>query len=428
MNHAYSRREFLHAIGAGAAIGALAGCATPAVPTKPVGRVIVIGGGFGGATAARYLRMWGGNSIEVFLIDRDSSFVSCPISNLVLGGSRSIDYVTRSREKLRSFGVQLIRDNVTGIDRDKKRIRLTRIEDLPYDRLIISPGVDFMFDQLPGLNNAEAQKQILHAWKAGPDTVELRKQLEAMPDGGVFVLSIPRAPYRCPPGPYERACQVASYFKKAKPKSKVLVLDANEDVISKPALFKAAWNNLYKGIIEYRNNAEAKDVDVKGKLVVTDFDKIKGDVLNVLPPMRAGDVARSAGLVTANNRWCGVNWQTMQSVQDPTVHVLGDATLSAPAMPKSGHMANQHAKVAAAAIIEQMHNRAPEPAPMMNNTCYSFVSDSEVIHVASVHRFDAAQKTMVTVAGSGGVSASASAVEADFALGWAQNIWTDMLG
>lgn len=428
MNHPYSRREFLHALGAGTAISALAGCATPSAPTKPLGRVIVIGGGFGGATAARYLRMWGGNSIEVFLIDRDSSFVSCPISNLVLGGSRSIDYVTRSREKLRAIGVQLIRDNVTGIDRDKKRVRLTRIEDLRYDRLIVSPGVDFMFDQLPGMNNAEAQKAVLHAWKAGPETSALRSQLEAMPDGGVFVLSIPRAPYRCPPGPYERACQVASYFKKAKPRSKVLVLDANEDVISKPALFKAAWSNLYKGIIEYRNNAEAKDVDVKGKMVVTDFDKIKGDVLNVLAPMRAGDIARSAGLITANNRWCGVNWQTMQSVQDPSVHVLGDATLSAPAMPKSGHMANQHAKVAAAAIIEQMHNRTPESAPMMNNTCYSFVSDTEVIHVASVHRFDAAQKTMVTVPGSGGVSASANAVEAEYALGWAQNIWADMLG
>ncbi len=428
MNLPYSRREFLQALGAGAAIGALASCATPSGPAKPVGRVIVIGGGFGGATAARYLRMWGGNSIEVFLIDREANFVSCPISNLVLGGSRSIDYVTRSREKLRSLGVQLIRDNVTGIDRDKKRVRLTRIEDLPYDRLIVSPGVDFLFDQLPGLNNAEAQKQVLHAWKAGPDTVALRRQLEAMPDGGVFVMAIPRAPYRCPPGPYERACQVASYFKKSKPKSKVLILDANEDVISKPALFKAAWNNLYKGIIEYRNNAEAKDVDVKGRLVVTDFDKIKGDVLNVIPPMRAGDVARVAGLITANNRWCGVNWQTMQSVQDPNVHVLGDATLSAPLMPKSGHMANQHAKVAAAAIIELMHGRVPEQAPMMNNTCYSFVSDTDVIHVASVHRYDAAQKTMVTVPGSGGVSASASALEGDFALGWAQNIWADMLG
>lgn len=428
MNHRFSRREFLHAFGASAALGTLSSCASSLSPAKPVGRVIVIGGGFGGATAARYLRMWGGGSIEVFLIDRESAFVSCPISNLVLGGSRSIDYVTRSREKLRSIGVQLIRDNVAGIDRDKKRVRLTRIEDLPYDRLIVSPGVDFMFDQLPGLNNAEAQRQVLHAWKAGPDTVALRKQLEAMPDGGVFVLSIPRAPYRCPPGPYERVCQVASYFKKAKPKSKILVLDANEDVVSKAALFKTAWNNLYKGIIEYRNNAEAKDVDVKGRLVVTDFDKIKGDVLNVLPPMRAGDIARTSGLITANNRWCGVNWTTMQSVQDPSVHVLGDATLSAPLMPKSGHMANQHAKVAAAAIVEQMHGRSPEPAPMMNNTCYSFVSDTEVIHVASVHRYDAAQKTMVTVPGSGGVSASASAVEMDFALGWAQNIWADMLG
>jgi sulfite dehydrogenase len=428
MSKQIDRRQFLRFLGAGAATGALSSCATTPEVKKPIGRVLVIGGGYGGATAAKYIRMWSGGTVEVFLIDRDATFVSCPISNLVIGGSRSIDYVTRTRDKLRDHGVQVIRDNVTGIDRDKKRVRLTRIEDLPYDRLVLSPGIDFMFDQLPGLNNAEAQKTLLHAWKAGPDTVALRKQLEAMPDGGVFVMAIPRAPYRCPPGPYERACQVASYFKKAKPKSKVIVLDANEDVISKGPLFKAAWSNLYKGIIEYRNNAEAKDVDVANKVVVTDFDKIKGDVLNVLPPMRAADIARSAGLITANNRWCGVNWQTTQSVVDPNIYILGDATLSAPAMPKSGHMANQHGKVAAAAIVNSLQGLPANPDPIVTNTCYSFVSDTEVVHVASVHRYDTAQKTLVTVPGSGGVSTAASTIEGEFALAWAQNIWADMLG
>ncbi len=428
MNTKMRRRDFLKVVGAAATSGALAGCATSSEPRKPIGRVIVIGGGYGGATAARYLRRWSGGTVQVFLVDREANFISCPLSNLVLGGSRSIDYVTRSRAKLRDEGVQVLQDVVTGIDRAKKTIQLTKIQDLSYDRLVLSPGVDFMFDQLPGLNNAEAQKQILHAWKAGPDTVALRRQIEAMPDGGVFVLSIPRAPYRCPPGPYERACQVASYFKKAKPRSKVIVLDANEDVISKGPLFKAAWNNLYKGIIDYRNNAEAKDVDVAGRMVVTDFDKIKGDVLNVIPPMRAADIARTSGLITANNRWCGVNWQTTQSEIDPNIYILGDATLSAPVMPKSGHMANQHGKVAAAAIINALSGLPPNPEPMVMNTCYSFVSDTDVIHVASVHRWDAEKKTLITVPGSGGVSTGPSAVEGDNAHAWAQNIWNDMLG
>ncbi len=428
MNSQMRRRDFLKVVGAAATSGVLAGCATSSEPRKPIGRVIVIGGGYGGATAARYLRRWSGGTVQVFLVDREPNFISCPLSNLVLGGSRSIDYVTRSRVKLRDEGVQILQDQVTGIDRAKKTIQLTKIQDLSYDRLVLSPGVDFMFDQLPGLNNAEAQKQVLHAWKAGPDTVALRQQLEAMPDGGVFVLSIPKAPYRCPPGPYERACQVASYFKKAKPRSKVIVLDANEDVVSKGPLFKAAWNNLYKGIIDYRNNAEAKDVDVAGRIVVTDFDKIKGDVLNVIPPMRAADIARTSGLITANNRWCGVNWQTTQSEVDPNIYILGDATLSAAAMPKSGHMANQHAKVAAAAIINAFTGLPPNPEPMMMNTCYSFVSDTDVIHVASVHRWDAEKKALLTVPGSGGVSTGPSAVEGENAHAWAQNIWNDMLG
>ena len=248
-----------------------------------------------------------------------------------------------------------------------------------------------------------------------------------MPDGGVFALSIPEAPFRCPPGPYERACQVASYFKQAKPRSKVLILDANEDVTSKGPLFKAAWRDLYSGIVEYRGNMEVKDVDVAGMAVKTDFDTVKGDVLNVLPPMRAGDIARTSGLITANNRWCGVDWLSMESLAVKNVHVLGDATLSAPAMPKSGHMANQHGKLAAAAIVELMNGRQPSATPTLANTCYSFVSAKEVVHVASVHRYDAAQKTLVPVAGAGGVSTQRSELEGTYALAWAQNIWSDTL-
>ena len=425
MNHSAKRRDFIKFL---AASGVLAGCATvPETPAKPIGRVIVIGGGYGGATAAKYIRMWSPN-IEVFMIDRGTEFVSCPLSNLVLGGSKTIEDVTVSYRGLREYGVNVLRDEVTGIDLVKKKVKLARIEDLPFDRIVVSPGVDFMYEQIPGLNNADAQKQILHAWKAGPDTVALRKQLEDMKDGGVYVIAIPKAPYRCPPGPYERACQVASYFKKAKPRSKVIILDANEDIVSKKGLFLKAWNDHYKGIIEYRNNAEVKDVDVKGMAAKLDFDTVRGDVLNILPPMKAGKVAEGAGLITANNRWCGVDWLTMESVKAPGVHVLGDATLSAPLMPKSGHMANQHAKVAAAAITALMNGQPASKEPMMVNTCYSFVSDKDVVHVASVHKYDAAEKTMKVVAGSGGVSAAASELEGVYGLSWAQNIWNDMLG
>jgi sulfide dehydrogenase [flavocytochrome c] flavoprotein subunit len=427
-----SRRDFLQATGAAAAGAAassvLPGCMTTPEVRKPIGRVMVIGGGFGGATAARYLRMWSGGTIEVLLVDRDPMFVSCPTSNLVLGGSRTMAEISHSRVKLRDHGIQVLNDEVTAVDPVKRIVKFKdRYADMGYDRLVMSPGIDFTYQDVPGLNNVEAQRQILHAWKAGPDTVALRRQLEAMPNGGVYVLSIPRAPFRCPPGPYERACQVAFYFKQAKPRSKVIVLDANENIVSKGPLFRAAWDQLYKGIIEYQPNAEVKDVDVRGKAVKTDFDTIKGDVLNVLPPMRAADIARTTGLITANNRWCGVDWLSMESTVIKGVHVLGDATLSAPAMPKSGHMANQHGKVAAAAIIEIMNGRQPSPNPVMSNTCYSFVSDKEVVHVCSVHQYDASQKTLVAVPNSGGVSAQRSEIEGTYGWAWAQNIWADML-
>ena len=428
MTHAYNRRDFLKLVAAGAATGTLAGCATTPEVQKPIGRVAVIGGGYGGAAAAKYIRMWSGGRIEVFLIDRSSQFVSCPMSNLVLGGSMKIEDITMDYAKLRGHGVQVMRDEVTAIDTAKKKVKLTRFEDLAYDRLVLSPGVDFMYEQIPGLNNADAQKSILHAWKAGAETVALRKQLEAMPDGGVYILSIPKAPYRCPPGPYERACQVAFYFAKAKPKSKVLILDGNEDIVSKKGLFLKAWGDRYKGIIDYRNNQEAKDVDLRTMTVKTDFDSFKGDVLNVLPPQKAAGIAAKAGVITANNRWCGVDWLTMQSTVNPDIHVLGDATLSAPLMPKSGSMANQHAKVCAAGVVALMTGQPVNQAPMMTNTCYSYVSDKDAVHVASVHAYDAKDKTLKTVPGSGGLSTAASDLEGMYAMVWARNIWADTLG
>ena len=423
-----SRRDFLKASGAAATVSLLPGCAMePSAPSKTIGRVVVVGGGYGGATAAKYIRLWSGGAIEVLLVERNAEFVSCPTSNLVLGGSRSMADITRGYGGLRGHGVRVIRDEVAAIDAQSRRVRLRRGDELPYDRLVVSPGIDFLHENIQGYG-AEAQKTILHSWKAGPETVALRKQLEEMRDGGVYVLSVPPAPYRCPPGPYERACQVAFYLKHAKPKSKVLILDANPDVTSKGPLFKKAWAELYPGIIEYRGNAEVKSVNAGGKTVSTDFDTIRGDVLNVVPPQRAGDIARSAGLITANNRWCGVDWLSMESVAVKNVHVLGDATLSAPAMPKSGHMANNHGKLAAAAIVELLNGRAVNPQPIVANTCYSFVSDKEVVHVASVHRYDPAQKTLVAVPGTAGVSAARNELEGAYGWAWAKNIWADMLG
>ena len=433
MTEGYKRRDFIRALGAGAAAAAtptiLSSCATGFdEPRKPIGRVIVIGAGYGGATTAKYIRTWSERRIEVFLIDRNTSFVSCPLSNLVLGGTRTIESLTHSYDGLRRHGVQVLRDEVTGVNLERKRVQLKRIEDLPYDRLVVAPGIDFMFEQIPGLNNPDAQKVVLHAWKAGPDTVALRKQLEAMPDGGVYILAIPKVPYRCPPGPYERACQVAFYFKQAKPKSKVLVLDGNEDIVSKKGLFLAAWNDLYKGIIEYQPSLEVKDVDVKAMTLKTDFASFKGDVLNVLPPQKAGNIAHQAKLVTAAGRWCGVDWLTMESVAAPGVHVIGDATLAGPAMPKSASMANNHAKICASAIVASMTGRPVNPLPIINNTCYSYVSDREAMRVTQVYRYDAAQKVVAPVQGAGGVSSQRTEIEKAFADAWARNIWSDTLG
>ena len=425
MQHQFdlARRRLLSA---GAALSglALAGCATGGAGGPSIGRVVVVGAGFGGSTAARYLRLWGGN-VDVTLVERNASFVSCPISNLVLGGHKQMADITRGYEGLRAVGVKLVQGEVTAIDAAARKVRLADGTELPYDRLILSPGVDFMLDGTPGLAAALDSGRVLHSWKAGPQTLALRRQLEAMPDGGVFAMSIPKVPYRCPPGPYERACMVASYFKQFKPKSKVLVLDANPEVQSKKALFEKAFKDHYSGILEYRANNELKEV--VGTTAKLEFDDVKADVLNILPPQRAGDIARSAGLLNMNNRWVGVNWLTMESTAAPGIHVLGDATFSAPAMPKSGHMANQHAKVAAAAIIELLQGRPVNATPVVMNTCYSFVTARDVVHVASVHQYDAVDKTFKAVPGSGGVSAAANQVEGRYALGWADTIWSDML-
>ncbi len=419
------RRDFLKAGAAAGAMASLYGCAGGG---KASGHVVVVGGGYGGATVAKYLRMWSEGGVQVTLIERNPTFISCPISNLVIGGQKTMEDITISYEGLRSkWGVRVIQDDVVAVDAAKKTVSLKGGSALSYDRLVLSPGVDFMWDEIPALKSPEAQGKILHAWKAGPQTVALRKQLESMKDGGVYAISIPKAPYRCPPGPYERACLVANYFKQSKPKSKVVILDANEDVMSKKGLFTKAWSDLYKGIVEYRNNSEVKDVEVGSNTAVLEFDKFKADVLNVIPPHRAGDIARTSGIKLVNNRWVDINWLSMESTSTPGIHVLGDAIFPAPTMPKSGHMANQHGKLAAAAILNMLSGQEPNPEPVVMNTCYSFVDSKNVIHVSSVHQYDAATKTVQPVKGAGGVSAARNELEGKIALGWAQNIWADML-
>jgi sulfide dehydrogenase [flavocytochrome c] flavoprotein subunit len=423
-----NRRDFIKSLGAVAAgtsvVGGLAGCA--GMGSGKGGHVVVIGGGYGGATVAKYLRMWSKGNVAVTLVERNPEFISCPISNLVVAGVKSMGDITVSYDGLKStWGVKVIKDEVVGLDPAKREVRLARGGTLSYDRVVLSPGVDFMLDQVGGL--AGNEELIPHAWKAGAQTVLLRKQLEAMPDGGVFAIHIPKAPYRCPPGPYERACVVAHYMKTAKPHAKVLILDANEDIQSKKGLFLRAFNGPYKDIIEYRPNSALLEVDAKNRVAKLEFADVKADVLNVIPPMRAGDIAAKAGLPLINSRWVDVDWLTMEAKGVPGVHVLGDAIFPAPTMPKSGHMANQHAKVAAAAILNLLEGKAPNPNPVVMNTCYSFVDDKNVIHVASVHQYDAEKKTFLPVSGAGGVSVAASELEGKYALGWARNIWADML-
>jgi NADPH-dependent 2,4-dienoyl-CoA reductase/sulfur reductase-like enzyme len=420
------RRDFLKAMGAGLSAAALASCATPGSRSGP--RVVIVGGGYGGATVAKYLDMWSNGTLDITLVEVDPSFVSCPLSNLVLGGSKQIADLTVSYDGLTKRGIKVRFDTAQAVDPVRQTVRISNQVDLPYDRLVLSPGVSFLYDQVQGMGSADAQAKVLHAWKAGPQTVALRRQLEAMPDGGVFAISIPKAPYRCPPGPYERACQVAWYFKRAKPRSKVLILDGNEDVISKKGLFMKAWNEDYKGIVEYRPNNVLTGVDVATLTAKFETaDDVKANVLNVIPPQRAGAIAAQAGVITANNRWCEVNFLSFESIKVPKIHVLGDAIQIAPLMPKSGHMANQHAKVAAAAILNAFAGQAPNPAPVINNTCYSFITDKDVVHVDSVHQYDNEKKTFATVPGSGGLSPGPTALEGEYAFGWAKNIWADML-
>ncbi|OIN01240.1 flavocytochrome C [Polynucleobacter sp. QLW-P1DATA-2] len=420
-----------HFIGQGAAaLGLLSGFSTQARANIPKAEILVIGGGYGGATAAKYLRLFSNNTAKVTLIEPNAAFISCPLSNLVVGGSRTLADITIPYSNLSKLhGINIIQDSAIKIDAHRKLVELGNGKTLSYDKLVLSPGISMLTNSIEGLAQANRQGATLQAWKAGPETVALYQQLKAMRDGGTFILSIPEAPFRCPSAPYERACQVANYFKQHKPKSTVLILDANQDVLTKAALFKKVWAEQYAGIIKYLPQYNVIAVDAKTKTVKFEIqDQIQGDVLNILPAMSAGEIAVKTGLANSNGRWVNVNFLNFESTAQKDIHVLGDSIQVANAMPKSGHMANQQAKVAAAAIVAELNDWEINPSPVLTNACYSFVNATDVIHVDSVHQYITAEKTFKPVHGSGGVSPGPSALEGIYAWGWAHNIWADSLG
>lgn len=386
-------------------------------------RVVVIGGGFSGATAAKYMRLWDAD-LEVILIERNSQFVSCPQSNLVLGGSRSLQQLTHDYQGLNKQGVKTIHAEVVGIDTDQQKITLHDGVELDYDRVVIAPGIDFIYDDLPMLADYETQQKIPHAWKAGPQTEILKQQLHSMKQGGTMVMTVPTGPLRCPPGPYERACQVAYYLKHNNPTAKLLILDANADIMSKKGLFRAAWQQHYADLIEYIPSSSIEDIDVTTLQVESEFDTYSADVLNVIPPQKAGKIAELAGVINVDQRWCKVDFLTYESTEKKNVHVIGDAI--AAKLPKSGHMANAQAKVCAAAIVSLLKEQIPEQEPVINNTCYSFIDNKQAVHVAAVYRYDKEQKSMIAMPG-GGVSNAPSELEGAYADAWAKNIWADAL-
>jgi NADPH-dependent 2,4-dienoyl-CoA reductase/sulfur reductase-like enzyme len=398
--------------------GGVAGCASAVkgdFMPKASRRVVVIGGGWGGATAAKYVRL-ADPSIEVILLEPNRAFVSCPFSNLVLSGVRTIESLTLGYDGLRGHGVKVVHEAATGLEPDRRRVRVGEGY-LEYDRCVVSPGIDFQWEQVQGL--PEHREAILHAWKAGPQTVALARQIQAMPDGGVFVLTVPPVAYRCPPGPYERICQVAWYLKTHKPRAKVIVLDANQNVVSKTALFRTAWQ-AYPNI-DYRASSAVIAVDPSVREVRTEFDRVRYDVLNLIPPQRAGAIAVQADLVGADKRWCEVSHTTYASVRYPNVHVIGDATTGLP-VPKSGNMANAMGKICALAVAAVLADR-PVPLLAPGNTCYSWVSDREAIAVVNSYRIDAGKVVQIEQK----LTPSQSVAVAQRSLGWAQSIWADAL-
>lgn len=430
-----SRRNFVKLLGASGTVSALGltGCeSVPKTPAKAPPRVVVIGGGFGGATCAKYLRLYD-PSLSVTMIEQNASYSTCPGSNWVLGGLRKMEDLAQNYNALRGkHGVNVIQDRVTRVDASKRLVSLSSGKTVEYDRLVMAPGIDFRWNAIEGYDEAASQL-MPHAWKAGPQTILLEKQLRAMRDGGTVIIAPPGMPFRCPPGPPERASMIAHYLKTHKPRSKILMLDVKEN-FSKQGLFTAAWNELYPGMIEWvpgSKGGKIQRVDTKTLTVYTEegMTSHKGDVVNIIPAQRAGDIAVSTGLADAAG-WCPVNQLTFESTMVPGIHVIGDSAVAG-AMPKSGHTANNIAKMTAAAIISIFRGVKP-PAPSHVNTCYSLVGPEYGISIAAVYRLGE-DGVLAGVKGAGGLSPAVGssllrAQEAGYAQGWYTGITSDSFG
>ncbi|HSB68706.1 MAG TPA: FAD-dependent oxidoreductase [Candidatus Methylomirabilis sp.] len=411
---------------------AAAGFAAPFLPRRAgaeaAARVIVVGGGFAGATCARFLRRHP-PGLDVTLIEPNPTFTACPFSNAVLAGLRDIRDQRFGYQSLRAEGIKLIEAAATAIDPQARQVRLADGTKLPYDRLVVAPGIDFRWNAIPGYSEAAAER-MPHAWKAGEQTLLLRRQLEGMADGGVVVIAVPANPYRCPPGPYERASLIAHYLKTRKPRSKVLVLDA-KDSFSKQGLFTAAWAQLYPGLLEWvplSKGGKVTAVDPGAGSVSTDFEQYKPAVANVIPPQQAGRVAELAG-VADRTGWCPIDPVSFESRLQKNIHVIGDAAIAG-AMPKSAFAANAQAKVCAAAVATLLRGSAPSD-PVLVNTCYSLVAPDYGISVAGVYRPKEGQ--LADVEGAGGTSPLQAprenrALEAQYADAWFKTITHEVFG
>ncbi|WIM06766.1 MAG: NAD(P)/FAD-dependent oxidoreductase [Candidatus Nitricoxidivorans perseverans] len=417
------RRSFLKLLGMGAGAGAvgavgLAGCAS-----KPVAvhgkKVVVVGGGYGGTIAAKYIRMMD-PTLEVTLIERNDHFVSCPFSNLVLGGMMpDLSKLTIKYDKLAAnHGIKVVQAEVTGVDPVAHTVTTSKGV-FPYSRLVLSPGIEFRTDEIKGYD----ENVTPHAWKAGPQTLLLKKQLEAMKPGENVIISIPVAPFRCPPGPYERTSMIAMFLKEHKPGSKVIVLDGNPDIVSKKGLFLKGWKKHYEGIVDYRPAKKVTEV-VPGGVLIEGLEEVKGAVINVIPPQKAGHIAHVAGVVGPDKKWCPVNPMTFESTIHKDIHVIGDSSIAG-AMPKSGYSANSEAKVCATNIVNLMNGREITELSAIN-TCYSYLSRKEAVSVTGVYRVNKEKHVIEPVPGSVGVSPDLSETEAVYAESWLRNILTEM--
>lgn len=393
----------------------------PTAPTAPVvstppgtaasSRVIVVGGGMGGATVAKYLRLWG-NAIDVTLVERQSSYTSCILSSLVLSGQRSLSSLVYSYDALRSrYGVNVVLGDVMAIDPVGVKVTLASGQVLSADRIVLAPGIEF--DAVPGLGTSD---RMPHAWKAGTQTSLLASQLAAMPSGGTAILTIPKVPYRCPPGPYERACLLADWMKVNKPRSKLLVLDANADFTAEKDNFSQAFYGLHASVIQYVPNAEVTQVDPATMTLNTPQGQFRGDVVNLIPRQRAGTLITANGLANATEgRFAGVNVLSYASTVAGAgkVHIIGDS--SATTQPKAGHIANQEAKVCADAIVRLLAGSSPDPAPVTNSACYSTITMTQASWLTAVFQYHAASASMQAVAASSAAS-----------VGWSSGDFRDM--